>query len=262
MNTMNWVAIIGAAAWTPHIIEWLYKFFTRPKITLYPHKNPSIGYTIFGPIINIDLALLSGNREITLNNFSINIKHENGAEFTFDWNGLSESLSEIQGPSGLPTSIKKEYLPLVVRIVPLGLAQALVRYQYEPFKRKYRDAVQAVDSRFLALRKAGKINTEKDIDGLTSEREVSELFDLINSEFIWVAGNYTLMFDFKSPSKFSYVKKKYTFSLTQEDVDELRKNIDGIKLSLAETAKTIALKDYEAKEISWIWRNPELQEKS
>lgn len=260
MNTMDWVAIIGAGAWTPYIVKWVYRFFTRPKFTLYPNTKPQIGYTGLGPIFNIDLALLSENKAVTLNNFSINIKHENGAEFTFDWDGLSESLSEIQNPSGLPTSIRKEYLPLVVRIVPFGLAQALVRYQYEPFKRKYNDAVQSVESRFQVLRKAGKINTEKDIEGMTSEKEVTELYDLINSGFIWVAGNYSLMFDFKSPSKFSYVKKKYTFSLTQEDIDELRKNIDGIKLSLAEAAKTIALKDYKAKGISWIWKNPELRE--
>lgn len=165
-------------------------------------------------------------------------------------------------PSGAPTTVKKEYLPLVVRIAPFGLAQAFVRYQYEPFKKKYRNAVQAIDSRFQGLRKAGKINTEADIDGLKSEREVTALVDLINSEFIWVAGNYALTFEFTSPSKFSYVKKEYTFHLTQEDIDELRKNIDNIILSLSQTAKTIALKDYKAENILWIWRSPELQEKS
>ena len=38
------------------------------------------------------------------------------------------------------------------------------------------------------------------------------------------------------------------------NIDELRKNIDAIKLSLAETAKVIALKDYKAKDILWKWK--------
>lgn len=69
MDVMGWVAIIGAAAWTPHIIEWVYRFFARPKITVYPHKNPQIGYTFFGPIINIDLALLSEKKLLLLTIF-------------------------------------------------------------------------------------------------------------------------------------------------------------------------------------------------
>ena len=90
MEPMGWVAIIGAAAWMPQIITWLYRFFSKPKITLYPHCNPQIGYTTLGPIFNIDLALLSEKKAVVLNNFYINITHENGASYTFDWNSLSE----------------------------------------------------------------------------------------------------------------------------------------------------------------------------
>jgi hypothetical protein len=68
-----------------------------------------------------------------------------------------------------------------------------------------------------------------------------------------------LTFDFKSPSKFNYTKKKYTFSLSQEDIKELRKNLDNIKLDIMQTAKLIALKNYKAKELVWIWKNPELK---
>ncbi len=68
-----------------------------------------------------------------------------------------------------------------------------------------------------------------------------------------------MTFDFQSPSKFDYTKKKYTFSLSQEDIKELRKNLDNIKLNITQTAKVMALKDYKAKEIFWIWRFPELR---
>lgn len=258
-NAMDWVAVIGAAAWAPQIFTWAYRFFTKPKITLYLHSSSEIGYTGFGPIFNANLALMSEKKDITLNNFSVNVKHENGASYTFDWDGLSESLSEMQAPSGLLTSVKKIYLPLVVRVVSSGVAQAFVRYQYKPFKQKFNEAVKDAFNEFQRLRDAGRINTEQDVDGLTANKEISKLASLIDSEFIWVAGKYTLTFDFKSPSKFNYTKKKYTFSLSQEDIRELRKNLDNIKLDITQTAKGMALKGYKAKEISWIWRFPELR---
>jgi hypothetical protein len=80
------------------------------------------------------------------------------------------------------------------------------------------------------------------------------------SEFIWTSGKYTVAFNFQSPSKFNYIKKEYAFSLSQDDINELKKNIDTIKLDIAQRAKLIALKDFIPKEISWIWRNPILKE--
>jgi len=259
MNITSWVAIIGAAAWVPQIFTWAYRFFTKPKITLYLHSTPEIGYTCFGPIFNINLALMSERKDITLNNFSVNIKHENGASYNFDWDGLSESISEIQAPSELPTSVRKSYLPLVVRVFHSGVAQALVRYQYKPFKQKFNEAFKDAFNEFQRLRTASQMNTEQDVDDFTKTKETSKILSLIDSEFIWVAGKYTVTFDFQSPSKFSYTKSKYTFSLSQEDINELRKNIDNIMLDITQLAKASVLKDYKAKQILWIWRNPELR---
>lgn len=259
MNAIDWVAIIGAAAWAPQIFTWLYQFITKPKITLYLHTKPEIGYTSLGPIFNVSLALLSEKKGIALNNFSVSIRHESGASYTFDWDGLSEDLSEIQNPLGQPTAIRKTYLPLVVRVLPLGVAQIFVRYQYRPFKERFGQNLQAAQNKLQLLRNAGRLRTEQDIDALASEQEFSDIVRLINSEFIWVAGRYTAVFDFQSPSRFKYKKDECAFSLSQDDIDELRKNIDNIKLNTMQTAKTIVLQDYKAKEIPWKWRYPELR---
>jgi len=259
MNAIDWVAIIGAAAWAPQIFTWLYQFITKPKIILYLHTKPEIGYTSLGPIFNVSLALLSEKKGIALNNFSVSIKHESGASYTFDWDGLSEDLSEIQNPLGQPTSIKKTYLPLVVRVLPLSVAQAFVRYQYKPFKEKFGQKLQAAQNKLQLLRNAGRLKTEQDIEALASEQEFSDLVKQIHSEFIWIAGKYTVVFDFQSPGKFKYKKDKYTFSLSQDDIDGLRKNIDNIKLNTMQTAKAIVLQNYKAKEISWEWRYPEIK---
>jgi hypothetical protein len=258
---MDWVAVIGAAAWAPQILSWVCQFFTKPKITLYLHPATQIGYTTFGPIFNVSFALLSEKKDATLNNFSVSIKHENGASYTFNWDGLSEDLSEIQNPLGPTMSIKKTYLPLVVRVLHSGVAQVFVRFQYESFKAKFREKLQPAEETFQNMKNTGKLKTEQDIDTLTLRPEFLAIEKLIHSEFIWVAGKYTVVFNFQSPSRFRYKKNKYTFSLSQDDVDELRKNMNNIKLDITENAKSVALQDYKAKEIPWIWRFPELGKK-
>ncbi|OHB77948.1 MAG: hypothetical protein A2Z25_12165 [Planctomycetes bacterium RBG_16_55_9] len=126
------------------------------------------------------------------------------------------------------------------------------------FKQKFNAALQHASDEFQRLNNAGKLKTEEDVDGLAANKEISELVSLIESEFIWIAGKYTVTFDFKSPSKFVYTKDTYAFNLSQEDVNELKRNIDNLKLDITQRAKTIAIKDFEPKEIIWVWRIPEL----
>ena len=261
MDALDWVAIIGAAAWTPIIITWVYRALTKPKISLHLHTLPQIGYTTLGPIFNVTFALLSEKKDAILNKFSATLKHESGASYTFDWAGLSESLSEIENPIGPPMSIKRTVLPLVVKVLHTGVAQVFVRFLHEPFKTKLMTASASALDRFNYLKTSDKLKTEQDIEGLVSEQEFSELLKFFSSEFIWIAGKYTVTFQFQSPNKFKYKKNEYIFELSQDDINELKKNIDNIKLDLIQVAKGGIIPDYIRKEINWVWRHPELRGK-
>ncbi len=259
ISIMDGVAILGAAAWTPQIISWGYRFFTQPKITIHLYPQTEIGYTSFGPIFNVRFALLSENKDAILNRFSVNIRHERGSSHTFVWAGLSEDLSEIENPLGTSLSIKKSSLPLVVRVIHTGVAQVFVRFQYEPFKAKYKGVLAPAIERFQYLKHAGKINSVQDVDDLTSEKDFADIVKVLHSEFIWVAGKYTVTFDFQSPNKFSYKKDEYSFTLSQDDIDELKKNIEYIKLDLIQNTKQVVAMDFKPENINWVWRNPDLQ---
>lgn len=261
-NAMDWVAVIGAAAWSPQILTWAYHYFARPKISIYPHPHTQVGYTTLGPIFNVTVALLSERKDIILNKISVRITHERGASHVFDWDGLSEDLSEIQNPLGPTMSIKKTFLPLVVRVLHTGVAQVFVRFQYKPFKVNFKKVFESALDKFQFLKKSGKLKTEGDIEGLASDKEFAEITKLFNSEFIWGAGQYTVEFIFHSSSAFAYKKIKYAFRLTQDDVDELKKNIESIKLDIIQNAKMEIIKNYKPTEINWIWKYPELQKKS
>lgn len=259
LSVIDWAALIGAAAWTPQIITWVYRFFTKPKISIYVYPVLEMGYTSYGPIFNVRFALLSEKKDIILNKFYVKIKHENGASHVFDWDGLSEDLSEIQNPLGPTMSIKKTVLPLVVKVLHTGVAQLFVRFQHEQFKKNSKKVFAPALDKFQFLKNSGKLKTEQNIDDLVSEQEFVAITKLFNSEFIWTAGKYTVEFIFHSPSKFNYKKDQYMFKLSQDDVEDLKQNIENIKLNLTQTAKTSIFPDYKLKDINWIWKNPELQ---
>lgn len=261
MDAIDWIAIVGAAAWTPQIITWMHRALTQPKVSLHLHLLPQIGYTTLGPIFNVTFALLSEKKDAILNKISATLRHESGASYTFDWAGLSEDLSEIQNPIGPIMSIKKTSLPLVIKVLHTGVAQVFVRFLHEQFNANLRKASAPALDRFIFLKTSGKLNTEEEIEGLISEQQFVEVMKLFNSEFIWVAGKYTVKFEFGSPNKFKYKKSEYTFELSQDDIDNLRKNIDNIKLDLIQTAKVGIIPDYKPKGITWMWRNPELRKK-
>lgn len=261
MDAMNLVAIIGAAAWTPQIITWVHRALTQSKISLHLHLLPQIGYTTLGPIFNVTFALLSEKKDAILNKISVTLRHESGASYTFDWAGLSEDLSEIQYTIGPIMSIKKTSLPLVVKVLHTGVAQVFVRFLHEQFRANLRKASAPALDRFNFLKTTDKLKTEQDIENLLSGQEFAEVMKLFHSEFIWAAGKYTVTFEFGSPNKFKYKKSEYTFELSQVDIDELKKNINNIKLNLIQITKGGIIPDYKPKEIAWVWRNPELRKK-
>jgi len=261
MGAIDWIAIVGAAAWTPQIITWVWRALTKPKVSLHLYTKSELGYNFLGPIFNVRFALLSEKKDAILNKLSVELKHENGASYTFDWEGLSEDLSEIRGPIG-PTFVqKKTSLPLVVKVLHTGVAQVYVLFQHKQFKANSKIPVESFTEKYNLLKKSDKLNTEVDIDSLVSEKEFHDVIKLFNTEFIWAAGKYTVTFQFDSPNKYKYKKSKYTFKLSQDDIDNLRKNIDNIRLNIIQSTKVDIIPDFKPKEIIWVWRFPDLEKK-
>lgn len=259
MDAIDWVAIVGAAAWTPQIIILVRWALTKPKVSLYLHPKIEIGYHTTGPIFNTTLALLSEKKDTILNMISVKIRHESGASYVFDWDGLSEDISEIQTYLGPTIYQKKTSLPLVVKVSHTGVAQVFVRFRHRKFKANCKNPFVSASDKFNLLRTSGKLKTEESIDALVSEKEFDELLKFFNAEFIWTKGKYTVTFEFGSPHKFKHEKSDYTFKLSQDDIDNLRKNIDNIKSIIIQAAKKDIIPDYKAENVAWQSVHPELE---
>lgn len=52
MNSTDFLAWVGAAAWLSPLIPWTVRKFKRPNIKIFPGSIAELGFTSFGRIIN------------------------------------------------------------------------------------------------------------------------------------------------------------------------------------------------------------------
>lgn len=56
MTFYDFLAVLGALAWLPFIIQMIREKLKKPKLKIIPDKQIEIGYTTLGPIFNINIA--------------------------------------------------------------------------------------------------------------------------------------------------------------------------------------------------------------
>ena len=62
MKLIDWIAILGALAWTPHLVNLVREWLAKSKVRVITQREVEIGFTTYGPIFNIRLAFSVENR--------------------------------------------------------------------------------------------------------------------------------------------------------------------------------------------------------
>ena len=57
MTPVEIAAYIGAGAWIPQIISWIYKRMSHPIVKIVADSQAEIGYSYYGPIFNLNLTI-------------------------------------------------------------------------------------------------------------------------------------------------------------------------------------------------------------
>src|SRR5437867_4178650 len=95
MTPLDWVAIVGAAAWIPQVLGWAARKLTEPSLRLVTGIAPEIGYTSFGPIFNLTCAISAERKDAIIERVSCTLEHERGQRLRLSWARLSETFSQI-----------------------------------------------------------------------------------------------------------------------------------------------------------------------
>lgn len=252
MKPIDWVAVFGALAWLPHLIRFGYHFFTRPKLRIITGVAPELGFTTYGPILNMRLAFVVEHKDLVVSGMRIRIRHESGGEHVFVWQGLTQTLGTLSNPQVGNMPFQKEFNVLALKAKVTDVEERFVRFQSVEFLSGKQPIEAKASSRIMYLQRQGK---EMDLEAFLGSDEMTDLYAYTKRAFGWKQGTYSMKFEVESPQSFKIVGHAYEFSLTQVDVEELEKNSAQVERDYRE--RFIPRKEEEPA-LVWMWRYPRL----
>lgn len=254
MQPTEIAAYIGAAAWLPQIITWVYSSLSKPYVTIVPDKFVEVGFTTFGPIFNLRMMLFTDKKHLIVDGLEFIIRHEDGDSHTIRWSGLLETFSEITDDTGNRQVVSKDQTPIAIKIGPDTTTEKFIRFQEQRFHDADRPRTLELVAHFNFL----KSTSDKDFVKKTLEsKEFSSVIENRENSFWWKPGRYEVEAKLSAIGKFHSPTQKYFFILSDVDVKRLRLNIKTISEDLTNTVNS-NLPDFMPTPIDWYWANVEI----
>lgn len=254
MKLIDWLAVFGALAWLPHLIRYAHQFLTRSKVRLITSLAPELGFTTFGPILNFRLAFVVDHKDLVISAMRARLRHESGAEQSFVWQGLVQTLGTLSNPQTGNMPFQKESNVLALKAKVADVDERFVRFQSQEFLNGKQPLEAKASSRLMYVQRQGN---EIDYEAFLRTDEMTDLYAYIKRSFSWKQGHYTLTFEIDSPQSFRIVGESYAFSLSAVDIEEIEKNLAQVEPSYRDAVMPKKEDEGEPK-IVWTWRYPRL----
>jgi hypothetical protein len=250
MSPVDIAAYIGAAAWAPQIVSWIYQWYVTPQIEVVTGRFASLGYTRFGPIFNLNLGFFAKRKAALIDSLQAVLVHEDGDRHIFQMEGMNETMSDIADASGTKTTVSKEQATLAFRVGTEVFLERFVRFQETKFHATFDPLVQDAGTAIQFERKKGG-DIYSRIAGL---KEVSAILDHYEKYFWWKAGTYEVTFRMASPERIKVSPQRFEIRVTQADVDSLRRNITQFAPEYENLIRA-GEQGYTFQAVFWDWRS-------
>ena len=251
MRPAEIAAYVGAAAWAPQIVSWMYRWLVKPRVQILPERLVEVGFTTLGPIFNIRLALSASKKDAIIDHLEVELRHGAGDSHVLSWAGLREMFSEIVDAAGNRQSIEKDQPAIALKVTTAVLLEKFVRFHDLGFHERRRPVLNALVEHLNYLK--GQHHADYR-DQVLESRQAYDLLELFKSSFFWKPGEYTVRFRIKSRDGAVLDTDAHRFTLVQRDTDALRLNLDLLKIGYENLVKS-DLPDYKLKAVRWNWRD-------
>lgn len=225
INSTDIVAYLGALAWAPQILKFGYSTIAKPKITITPEKNVSMGFTVLGPIFNLRLSINVDRKDTLIDYVGVKLEHEDGSAHNFEWAGMSEFFSEVKNNKGESNIVQRDIVPISIKLSTLSIVERFFRFQESSFIEKNKSELDKLMEHNQLLKKTSSNYPEE----FLKSKEFIEYLSFFKEHFWWKVGTYTVSFYVRSPMKVTMVTEVYEFRLTQNEIDSLESNLKEIK---------------------------------
>ena len=230
MKIIDLVAIFGALAWLPQIISWIYHWLQKPKISVYHEEEAEAGFIKFGNAFNIRLSFLARRKHALIDNIELCITDKDGASHTFKWIWYSETLYELQAPTGNATMAKQQN------------AIAINAYK------------DVLIEKFIGFQSSSFLDERKQLAYKLNSHEYNELVRLYKNSMIWKTGDYSVICKIHIADTDTYMQHSFKFRLSDIEVETLKKNIEFAQKII----DVEFINPQQQIEGTWLWTKPSI----
>lgn len=249
MRLIDIVAILGALAWLPQIISWVYNWMKKPKISIYHDGEAEVGYIKNGNAFNLRFSFLTREKHALIDDIELILTDKDGAHHTLKWMWYSETFYELQGPAGNSTMAKQQNA-IAINAFRDVLIEKFIGFQSVPFLEKRKQLAYKLTTLIENQRTNGEIN----IDAIKRSHEYNELIRLYKNSLLWKSGEYSAVAKIHIADTNEIIEHKFNFRLSDLEIDTLNKNIEFAK-SLVECEFIDAEKQLAG---TWLWAKPSI----
>ncbi len=230
MTASEIAAWIGAAAWLPPILFWIYQITVKPKIALVSGPHTQIGYALFtGPSVHLNCAISASRRDAVIQKMLLRVQHEKGQSASFLWTYLNETFSQIRGVTGETAEVSKSQPAIALKVGTLVLVEKLISFNEVEFQQRQ----NILFSPIVELRNhLQKTQPESFRDLTIRSREFAALVDFYKKNVFWQQGKYTVTVCINVVGSKRPTLSTLEFSLSSTDIDRLSHNVLAIEQDL------------------------------
>ncbi len=249
MTSAELAAYIGAAAWLPQIYRW----FARPKVDITSAATVEIGYTTFGPVVNLSCAISAERRDAVIKQLTLNVTHEKGDTRRLTWMRLNETPFKLRVPTGENMDFVKEQPAIALLVSTAALTEKVICFQDLAFQVRALEHLTKLIDRYHYLRSrplpAGDL-----LPAIMESEEMIHALDFFKTSMYWNEGKYTFQLDAVVARLRSPHKQTFSVELSKPQVDNLRANYGQFDLQLP-----TLLGEKTTEKPWWNWSYPQIQ---
>ena len=232
--------IIGFVALIQVWLIALYKqLFSRGKLAVYETASIEIGFSGFGPTVTLLGTLRASDKDVFIRRMKVRVvRGTDKAEHTFSWRAFRPNNITLGATEPQSLEIAGSFLVSTAapRLYNVFFASEAFASQYEAHVQPIRDGWYAfVQTKLREMDEAlvGHVGSVLENPGLsatlfnefTDGGNATALHTDVSNEFFWHAGDYELAFEIETDRTGETIRKKWTFSISPKEEQDLRLNI-------------------------------------
>jgi len=246
MTGTDVAAYIGAGAWMPQILSWMYRLLAKPRVRVIPGPTAEIGYTTFGPIVNIPASFFSERADALIHKITLDAEHEKGERRSLIWKWLNETQHQIRLPTGAITAeVVRNQLALALKLNSGTQVDRSIGFQDLDFQAQSQQLAGKLAERYNYLRQQNRGNVSED---LISSQEFMSMRDAFINAMYWKDGRYSFELKIHEVRLRRPYSESFSLTLSRADVERLKANCDQLEGFVRATLNT---SQAETKDIIW-----------